>query len=137
GEDRGERRGGKRGGVGRGGRGVHGSGGGGGNVKTDPGLRQGRCCKGIGERGFTAKGCGPSEVRVSTGRTGAPRRHRPGRKRRVNTALLTVLAAAIAATLLVVLGARALSVHATCNGQPPQVRIAVSGEIEPVIAPVH
>jgi Bacterial extracellular solute-binding protein len=73
---------------------------------------------------------------VTTGRTGTPGRYRPGRKRRVNTALFTVLAAAIAATLLVVLGARALSAHATCNGQPAQVRIAVSGEIEPVIAHV-
>ena len=73
---------------------------------------------------------------MSSGRTGAPSRYRPGRKRRVNTALLTVLAAAIAATVLVALGAKALTVHATCNGQPAQVRIAVSGEIEPVITHV-
>jgi hypothetical protein len=70
---------------------------------------------------------------VTTARTGGPSRYRPGRKRRVNTALLTVLAAAVAATLLVALGAKALSVRATCNGQPATVSIAVSGEIEPVI----
>ena len=44
-----------------------------------------------------------------------------------------MLAAVIAASLLVALGAKALSVRATCNGQPATVRIAVSGEIEPVI----
>jgi hypothetical protein len=70
---------------------------------------------------------------VNAARTGRPSRYRPGRKRRVNTALLTVLAAVIAATVLVALGARAVAVHATCNGAPAQVRIAVSGEIEPVI----
>jgi hypothetical protein len=70
---------------------------------------------------------------VSTGRTGGPGRYRPGRKRRVNTALLTVLAAAVAATLLVVLGARAVTARATCNGAAAEVHIVVSGEIEPVI----
>jgi Bacterial extracellular solute-binding protein len=73
---------------------------------------------------------------VNTGRTRRPRRYRPGRKRRVNTALLTVLAAVIAATLLVAMGAKALMVHATCNGQPATVHVAVSGEIEPVVAHV-
>jgi len=71
---------------------------------------------------------------VNAARTGKPGRYRPGRKRRVNTALLTVLAAVVAATVLVALGAKAVAVHATCNGAPAQVRIAVSGEIEPVIA---
>jgi hypothetical protein len=73
---------------------------------------------------------------VTAGRTGGPGRYRPGRKRRLNTAVLTVLAAVVAATVLVVLGARAVDVHATCNGQPAEVHIAVSGEIEPVIARV-
>jgi len=73
---------------------------------------------------------------VTTGRTGGPGRYRPGRKRQLNTALLTVLAAAVAATVLVVLGAKAAGVHATCNGQPAEVHVAVSGEIEPVIARV-
>lgn len=71
---------------------------------------------------------------MTTGRTGGPSRYRPGRKRRVNTALFTVLAAAIAATLLVALGAKALTVHATCNGQDATVRVVVSSEIEPVIS---
>jgi hypothetical protein len=73
---------------------------------------------------------------VSTGRTRRPGRYRPGRKRRVSTALLTVLAAAIAATLLVAMGAKALMVHATCNGQPARVHVTVSGEIEPVVTHV-
>ena len=47
--------------------------------------------------------------------------------------MLTVLAAAIAATLLVALGARAVTAHATCNGAPAEVHIVVSGEIEPVV----
>ena len=59
---------------------------------------------------------------MTTGRTGGPSRSRRGRKRRVNTALLTVLAAVVAASLLVALGAKALSVRATCNGQPAKVR---------------
>ncbi len=71
---------------------------------------------------------------MNAARTGRSSRYRPGRRRRVNTALLTVIAAAIAATVLVTLGAKAVAVHATCNGAPAQVRIAVSGEIEPVIA---
>jgi hypothetical protein len=50
--------------------------------------------------------------------------------------LLTVLAAVIAATLLVVLGARAVIARATCNGAPAEVHIVVSGEIEPVITHV-
>jgi hypothetical protein len=70
---------------------------------------------------------------VATGRARRPSRSRRGRKRRVNTALLTVLAAVIAATILVALGAKALEVHATCNGQPAKVHLVVSGEIEPVV----
>jgi Bacterial extracellular solute-binding protein len=73
---------------------------------------------------------------VTAGRTGGPGRYRPGRKRRLNTAVFTVLAAVVAATVLVVLGARAAGVHATCSGQPAEVHIAVSSEIEPVIARV-
>ncbi len=70
---------------------------------------------------------------MNTGRTGGPSRYRPGRKRRINTAVLTVLAAVLAATVLVVLGARAVIARATCTGQPAEVHIAVSAEIEPVI----
>jgi hypothetical protein len=69
---------------------------------------------------------------VTTGRTGAAGRYRPGRKRRLGTAVLTILAAAVAATLLVALGARTISARATCAGQTTTARVAVSGEIEPV-----
>jgi hypothetical protein len=44
-----------------------------------------------------------------------------------------VLAAVIAASLLVALGAKAMMVRATCNGQPATVHLVVSGEIEPVV----
>ena len=70
---------------------------------------------------------------MNTGRTHRSSRYRSGHKRRVNTALLTVLSAVIAASLLVALGARALMVRATCNGQPATVHLVASGEIQPVI----
>jgi hypothetical protein len=70
---------------------------------------------------------------VTTGRTGAGGRYRPERRRRASTALLTLLAAAIAATLLAALGARALLARATCAGQTTTARVAVSGDIAPVI----
>jgi predicted transcriptional regulator len=70
---------------------------------------------------------------VTSARTGAGGRYRPGRKRRLSTALFTLLAAAIAATLLVALGARTISARATCIGQTTTAQIAVSGEITPVI----
>jgi hypothetical protein len=70
---------------------------------------------------------------VTTGRTGAAGKYRPGRKRRLSTALFALLAAALAATLLVALGAKTLSARATCAGQTTTAQIAVSSEIEPVI----
>ncbi len=70
---------------------------------------------------------------MTTGRTGAAGRYRPGRKRRLNTALFTLLAAAIAATLLVALGARTISARATCTGQTTTAQVVVSSEIEPLI----
>ena len=70
---------------------------------------------------------------MTTGRTGAAGRYRPGRKRRLSTALFTLLAAAIAATLLVALGARTISARATCAGQTTTAQVVVSSEIEPVI----
>jgi hypothetical protein len=69
---------------------------------------------------------------VTTGRTGAAGRYRPGRKRRLGTALFTILAAAIAATLLVALGARTIAARATCAGQTTTAQVAVSSEIQPV-----
>jgi hypothetical protein len=70
---------------------------------------------------------------VTTARTGAGGRYRPGRKRRLSTALFTLLAAAIAATLLVALGARTISARATCTSQTTTAQVAVSGEIAPAI----
>jgi len=70
---------------------------------------------------------------VTTARTGSGGRYRPGRKRRLSTALFTLLAAAIAATLLVALGARTISARATCTGQTTTAQVAVSGEIAPAI----
>ena len=70
---------------------------------------------------------------MTTARTGAGGRYRPGRKRRLSTALYTLLAAAIAATLLVALGARTISARATCTGQTTTAQVAVSGEIAPAI----
>jgi Bacterial extracellular solute-binding protein len=70
---------------------------------------------------------------VTTGRTDASGRYRPGRKRRFGTALFTLLAAAIAATVLVALGARTISARATCAGQTTTAQVAVSSEIEPVV----
>ena len=69
---------------------------------------------------------------MATGRTGAGGRYRPGRKRRFGTALFAVLAAAIAATVLVALGARTISARATCTGQTTTAQVAVSGDFEPV-----
>src|SRR6202035_5849058 len=48
------------------------------------------------------------------------------------TGVFTVLAAAVAATLLVALGARTISARATCAGQTTTAQVAVSSEIEPV-----
>lgn len=70
---------------------------------------------------------------MATGRTGAGGRYRPGRKRRLNTVLLTLLAAAIAATLLVALGEKTISAKPTCAGQTSTAQIAVSGDLVPVI----
>ena len=70
---------------------------------------------------------------MTTGRTGASGRYRPGRKRRFGTALFALLAAAIAATVLVALGARTISARATCAGQTTTAQVAVSSEIEPVV----
>jgi len=70
---------------------------------------------------------------LTTGRTGAGDRYRPGRKRRLSTVLLTLLSAAIAAALLVALGEKTISARPTCAGQTSTAQVAVSSEIEPVI----
>jgi len=70
---------------------------------------------------------------LSTGRTGAGGRYRPERKRRLNTALLTLLAAVLAAGLLAALGEKTISTKPTCAGQTSTALVAVSSEIEPVV----
>jgi hypothetical protein len=70
---------------------------------------------------------------LTTGRTGAGGRYRPERKRRLNTVLLTLLAAVIAATLLVALGEKTISATPTCAGQTSTAQVVVSGELAPVI----
>jgi hypothetical protein len=70
---------------------------------------------------------------VTTARTGGGGRYRPGRKRRLSTALFTLLSAAIAATLLVALSARTISARPTCTGQTTTAQVAVSGDIAPAI----
>ena len=70
---------------------------------------------------------------MTNGRTGAGDRDRPGRKRRLNTVLLTLLAAVIAAALLVALGERTISAKPTCAGQTSTAQVAVSSEIEPAL----
>jgi hypothetical protein len=70
---------------------------------------------------------------LTTGRTGADGRYRPERKRRLNTVLLTLLAAVIAAGVLVALGQRTISAKPTCAGQTSTAHVAVSSEIEPVL----
>jgi hypothetical protein len=59
--------------------------------------------------------------------------YRPQRKRRTRTVALTGLAAAIAATFLLALGARAIVARTACSSQPVVVNVAVSGEIGPVV----
>jgi hypothetical protein len=73
---------------------------------------------------------------LTTGRTGADGRYRPGRKRRLNTVLLVLLAVVIAAGVLVALGERTISAEPTCAGQTSTAQVAVSGEIEPVVQKV-
>jgi hypothetical protein len=70
---------------------------------------------------------------LTTGRAGADGRYRPGRKRRLNTVLLTLLALVIAAGVLVALGERTISAKPTCAGQTSTAQVAVSSEIEPVV----
>ena len=70
---------------------------------------------------------------MNAGRTRRGRNYRPERKRRTRTVALTGLAAAIAATLLLALGARAVVARAACTSHPVVVNVAAAGEIEPVV----
>ncbi|HEY6279452.1 MAG TPA: hypothetical protein VIX86_24340 [Streptosporangiaceae bacterium] len=61
------------------------------------------------------------------------RRYRPERRRRAHTIALTVAAALIAVTILVVLGARAVIARSQCTSHPTAVTVAVAPEIGPVV----
>ena len=60
-------------------------------------------------------------------------RYRPARRRRTRTAALTGLAAVIAATFLLALGARAVIARTDCASHPVVVNVATAGEIAPVV----
>jgi hypothetical protein len=60
-------------------------------------------------------------------------RYRPARKRRTRTAALTGLAAAIAATFLLAMGARAVVTRTDCASHPVVVNVAAAGQIGPVV----
>jgi hypothetical protein len=60
-------------------------------------------------------------------------RYRPARRRRTRTAALTGLAAAIAATFLLALGARAVVARTDCASHPVVVNVAAAGQIGPVV----
>lgn len=66
-------------------------------------------------------------------RTGRPGKSRPSRRRRVRKVLVTLLAAAVAVTVLVGLGAHAVMTRDYCNQHPVVARIAVSGDIASVV----
>jgi hypothetical protein len=70
-------------------------------------------------------------VNAGPGRRG--RRYRPERKRRTRTAALTGLSAAIAVTLLLALGARAVVTRSDCSHHPLVVNVAAASEIGPVV----
>ena len=61
------------------------------------------------------------------------RSYRPARKRRTRTAALTGLSAAIAATLLLALGARTVVARTDCTDHPLVVNVAAASEIGPVV----
>jgi hypothetical protein len=70
---------------------------------------------------------------VNAGPSKRGRNYRPERRRRTRTVALTGLAAAIAATFLLALGARAIVARAACTSHPVVVSVATSGEIAPVV----
>ena len=66
----------------------------------------------------------------ASGRRG--RSYRPARKRRTRTVALTWLSAAIAATFLLALGARAVVARTDCTDHPLVVNVVAASEIGPV-----
>jgi hypothetical protein len=73
---------------------------------------------------------------VNAGRASKGARYHPSRKRRISTAMLTLLAAAIAVTLMLALGARAVVARNACASSPLVVRVAAAAEIVPVVSHV-
>ena len=67
----------------------------------------------------------------ASGRRG--RSYRPARKRRTRTVALTWLSAAIAATFLLALGARAVVARIDCTDHPLVVNVVAASEIGPVV----
>jgi Bacterial extracellular solute-binding protein len=70
---------------------------------------------------------------VNAQRTRRPGKSRPSRRRRVRRVVVTLLAAAVAVTVLVGLGAHAVMTRDYCNQHPVVAHIAVSGDIAPVV----
>jgi len=70
-------------------------------------------------------------VNAGPGRRG--HHYRPERKRRTRTVALTGLSAAIAVTLLLALGARALVTRTDCTDHPLVVNVVAASEIGPVV----
>jgi hypothetical protein len=70
---------------------------------------------------------------VNAERSNRARHYRPERKRRAHTTALTVAAALIAATVLIVLGARAVVARSNCTHHPMTVTVAVAPEIGPAV----
>jgi Bacterial extracellular solute-binding protein/von Willebrand factor type A domain len=70
---------------------------------------------------------------VNAGRASRDAGYRPERKRRASTALLILLAAVLAASLLATLSARVILANVACNDHPAVVHVAVSSEIEPAV----
>jgi hypothetical protein len=70
---------------------------------------------------------------VNAGPGRRSRSYRPARKRRTRTAALTGLSAAIAVTLLLALGARAVITRSDCTDHPLVVNVVAASEIGPVV----
>jgi Bacterial extracellular solute-binding protein len=70
---------------------------------------------------------------VNAGPSRRGRRYRAARKRRTRTAALTGLSAAIAVTLLLALGARAVITRTDCTDRPLLVHVVAADEIGPVV----
>ena len=70
---------------------------------------------------------------MNAARSRRGRNYRPGRRRRTRAAALTGLAAVIAATFLLALGARAVIARDACASHPVVVNVASATDIAPVV----